>query len=53
MRRGLHDENGGGHERLTPPPPRNKKEVAMKEMAAKSDDCQIRLDKIMADMKKS
>ena len=46
---------------MTPPPTKEQKEMAMKEMAAakeamganKTDDCQIHLDKIMADMKKS
>ena len=46
---------------MTPPPTKEQKEMAMKEFAAakeamganKTDDCQIHLDKIMADMKKS
>jgi hypothetical protein len=46
---------------MTPPPTKEQKEMAMKEMAAakeamaakKTDECQIHLDKIMADMKKS
>jgi hypothetical protein len=46
---------------MAPAPTKEQKEMAMKEFAAakeamganKTDDCQIHLDKIMADMKKS